>query len=113
MKRWPRIPKVRKEKIFLSDYKEEKKGMEKLTKRLGSSLRDEMLRLWREYRTKSTPEGRLLSQINVLAVLIQSLLYEKINKNCSAAPIWEWAFESCDNDPCFEFLDELKKKFYK
>ena len=98
---------------FKDAYKEEKKAMEKLTKRLEPSLRNEMLQLWKEYRTKSTPDGRFLSQINVLAVLMQSLLYEKGNRNFSSSPIWEWAFEACDNDACFRFLDGLKKKFNK
>jgi putative hydrolase of HD superfamily len=112
LKKWPRIPKQKKQKIFLSDYKEEKEAMERLTKKLGPSLRDEMIQLWKEYRTKSSKEGYLLSQLNVLAVLIQALLYERMDKNCSAVPIWEWAFETCDNPFCFKFLEELKKKFY-
>ncbi len=113
LKRWPRISKEKKQKIFLSDFKEEKEAMERLTKKLDPQLRNEMIQLWREYRIKSTPEGYLLSQLNVLAVLIQALLYERIDKDCSAAPIWEWAFESCDNKTCFGFLEEIKKKFYK
>jgi putative hydrolase of HD superfamily len=113
LQRWPHIPKEKKQKIFIADYKEEKKAMEKLTKRLEPSIRNEMLQLWKEYRIKSTPEGRFLSQINVLAVLMQSLLYEKGNRNFSASPIWEWAFEACDNDACFRFLDGLKEKFNK
>jgi putative hydrolase of HD superfamily len=113
LKKWPHIPKEKKQKIFIADYKEEKKAMEKLTKKLEPSIRNEMLQLWKEYRIKSTPEGRFLSQINVLAVLMQSLLYEKGNRNFSASPIWEWAFEACDNDACFRFLDGLKEKFNK
>lgn len=113
LKKWPRISKEKKRKIFLSDFKEEKKTMERLTKKLEPSLKNEIIRLWKEYRTKSTPEGHLLSQLNVLAVLIQALLYEKRDRKCSAAPIWEWAFEACDNKECFNFLEELKKKFYK
>ena len=113
LRQWPHVTKIKKEKIFLSDYKEEKQAMERLTKKLEPSLRKEMIQLWKEYRTKSSPEGRLLSQINVLAVLMQALLYEKGNKNHPAAPIWEWAFESCDNETCFEFLEEAKRKFYK
>jgi len=113
LKKWPHIPKEKKQKIFLSDFREEKMAMKKLTKKLKPELRNEILQLWKEYRTKSTPEGRFLSQINVLAVLMQSLLYEKGNRNFSASPIWEWAFESCDNSDCFNFLSGLKKKFNK
>ncbi len=113
LKRWPRLLKGKKQKIFLSDYKEEKEAMERLTKKLDPKLKNEMINLWKEYRTKSTPEGYLLSQLNVLAVLIQALLYERVDKDCSAAPIWEWAFEACDNKTCFGFLDQIKKRFYK
>jgi putative hydrolase of HD superfamily len=113
LKKWPRISKEKKQKIFLSDYREEKGAMEKLTKKLEPSLSNEMIQLWKEYRTKSSREGYLLSQLNVLAVLIQAILYERIDKDCSASPIWEWAFEACDNKNCFGFLEEIKKKFYK
>jgi len=113
LKQWPHILKIKKEENFFLDYKKEKKAIERLTNKLEPKSRNEILQLWKEYKTKSTPEGRMLPQINVLSVLIQSLLYEKRNKNVSAVPIWEWAFEVCDNETCFSFLDEVKKKFSK
>ena len=113
LKKWPRIPKMRKEKIFFLDYKKEKEAIGKLTKKLEPKSRNEIMQLWKEYKTKTSAEGHLLPQLNVLGVLIQALLYEKKDSKCSAAPIWEWAFEICDNEDCFTFLDEVKKKFYK
>lgn len=112
LKKWPRLPKMEKRKIFLADYKEEKRALEKLTKKLCLPLRKEMIQLWQEYRTRSTPEGHFLSQLNVLAVLLQALLYEKQYKSFSAAPIWEWAFEISDNPVNFKLMDEMKKRFY-
>ncbi|KKL46580.1 hypothetical protein LCGC14_2344120, partial [marine sediment metagenome] len=51
--------------------------------------------------------------LNVMAVLLQALLYEKKKKKFSAVPIWEWAFEISDNEVNFKLMDEMKKKFYK
>jgi putative hydrolase of HD superfamily len=112
LKKWPRLRKKKKTRIFLKDYKEEKKAMKKLTSKLSPALRKEMVQLWKEYRTRSTPEGHFLSQLNVMAVLLQALLYEKEDKNFSATPIWEWALEISDSPINFELMSEMKKKFY-
>lgn len=111
LKRMVRLPKADKEKYFFKDYQEEKKTLGKLTSRLTPSLKKEIIQLWEEYRTKSSPEGYFLSQFNVLAILLQTLIYEKKDKNFLAAPVWEWAFENVDNPLALKFLGELKKKF--
>ena len=112
LKRMLRISKKEKRSIFLKDYREEKKSLEKLTLNLEPQLKREMIQLWKEYRTKSSPEGRFLSQLNVAAVLFQGLIYEKKYKNFSAAPLWEWAFEVSDDPLILEFLEVMKQKFY-
>lgn len=112
LKRIPRLTKKQKESLFLKDYREEKRSLEKLTSKLGPALKWEILQLWKEYRTKSSPESKFLSQLNVAAVLFQGLLYEKKYKNFSAAPLWEWAFEVTDDPLILEFLEAMKEKFY-
>jgi putative hydrolase of HD superfamily len=112
LERMIRLSKKEKEWIFLADYKKEKKAMKKLTKNLDFSLKKEIIQLWHEYRTRSSPEAKFLTQLNILAVLLQGLLYEKKYKKFSAAPLWEWAFENCDDEICVSLMDEMKKKFY-
>lgn len=112
LKKMIRFSKKEKEWMFLEDKKEEEKALKKLTSNLNYSLQEEMIKLWREYRTKSSPEGCFLSQLNVLAVLLQGLLYEKENKNFSPAPLWEWAMEVCDDPICLRLMEEMKEKFY-
>lgn len=113
LKKMLRLSKREKEWTFLKDYQKEKKALGKLTFKLKPSLKKEIVQLWKEYRMKSGPEGHFLSQLNVLAILLQGLLYEKKYKNFSATPIWEWAFEICDDPICLNLLEEMKKKFYK
>ena len=112
LKKMFRLSQKEKERIFLKNYQEEKRALEKLTFKLSQGLKREMVQLWKEYRTKSSPEGRFLSQLNVAAILFQGLLYEKRYKNFKAAPIWEWAFEVCDNPLILDFLEEMKQKFH-
>ncbi len=112
LKKWVRLSQAEKAEQFAEDFKEEKEALENLSRNLKPPFKKEIIDLWREYRTRSSPEGSFLSQINVLAVLLQNLLYERQNNKFSAAPIWEWAFEKCDNQLCFDFFDEVKKKFY-
>lgn len=112
LKRMLRLSKKEKRSIFLKDYREEKKSLEKLTLNLEPALKKEMIQLWKEYRTKSSPEGKFLSQLNVAVVLLQGLLYEKKYKNFSASPLWEWAFEVSDDHLILDFLEEMKQKFH-
>lgn len=111
--KWPRLSKIEKEKKFLKDYQKEKTALEKLTQSLPTSLREEIIQLFNEYKNASTAEARFLNQVNVLAVLLQSLQYQKKDKELPVGFLWEWAFEKCDDQMCLEFIEELKRKFYK
>jgi putative hydrolase of HD superfamily len=112
LKKMIRLSKRKKEWIFISDYKTEKAALEKLTQKLDHLMKKEIIQLWHEYRTKSSPEAKFLSQLNILAVLLQGLIYEKRYKNFTAFPLWEWAFENCDDEICVSLMEEMKKKFY-
>jgi putative hydrolase of HD superfamily len=110
--KWPRLSKKEKSKIFIEDFREEKKAFKKLSSKLKPPFKKEIVKLWEEYRTRSTPEGHFLSQINVLAVLLQALIYKRKNKSFSATPIWEWAFEISDGPINFDLMEQMKKEFY-
>jgi len=112
LKKMVRLSREKKAEIFFKDYQQEKKTLEKLTSKLPPSFKNEIIHLWKEYRTKSSPEGRFLSQLNVLAVLLQALLYEKEDNNFFSAPIWEWALENVDHSQVLLLLKEMKSKFY-
>lgn len=112
LKKWVRLSQKEKTKHFIETLQKEKKAFEKLALKLKSPFKKEVISLWKEYKTKSTPEGQFLSQVDVLSVLLQALIYEEKEKDFSSAPIWEWAFEQCDKNICFEFFDEVKKVFY-
>jgi len=110
--KWPRLSKKEKEKKFSKDYKKEKTALQKLTSKLPEPLNEEIVQLFKEYKTTSTPEARFLNQLNVLAVLLQGLQYQKEDKDLPVDFLWEWAFEKCDNAACFDFMEILKQKFY-
>jgi len=112
LKKMIRLSKKEKKWIFLTDYKVEKKAIEKLTKKLDSSLKKEIFDLWHEYRTRSSLEAKFLGQLNILAVLLQGLFYEKEYKEFTASPLWEWAYENCDDEICVSLMEEMKRKFY-
>jgi 5'-deoxynucleotidase YfbR-like HD superfamily hydrolase len=109
-KSWHRLPEDEKARRFLREYKKEKRATLKLTSGLEPDLKKEIIGLWDEYRTIRSPEALFLSQVNVLAVLFQGLLYQKRSK-VSANPLWEWAFEKCDDPIILEFLQALHKNF--
>jgi putative hydrolase of HD superfamily len=109
-----RLSSKQKRKGYLKDFKIERIAIERVTKKLDPSIRKELINLWKEYRTRSTPEGRFVSQLNSLAVLLEALSYETVHKKSfSSAPIWEWTFEMSDSVSSLELMDAMKKKFYK
>ncbi len=110
--KWPRLFQKEKQKKFKQDYKKEKAALKKLTKNLNQPLREEMLKLFDEYKTLSSPEARFLNQLNVLVVLLEGIQYEKEDPSISIDFLWEWTYEKCDNSLCLDFIEELKKKFY-
>jgi len=111
--KWPRLSKKEKVEKFLRDFEREKAVLRQLTQKLPKFLREEMIQLFEEYKMTSTPEARFINQINVLAVLFQALQYQKEDKSVPIDFLWEWAFEKCDNTTCFDFMEELKRKFYR
>jgi len=111
-KKWLRLPRKEKEKIHLQQYKKERVVLEKLTSKLEIPLGKEIIRLFDEYKTVSSAEARFLNQVNVLAVLLQALLYWEKDKKLQIDWMWEWAFEKCEDPIILEFLDTLKEKFY-
>jgi putative hydrolase of HD superfamily len=112
LKKWPRLPEMEKTKRFLREYEEEKEALKRLTKNLNKDFKKEVIGLWREYRMAANQEAIFANQVNVLAVLLQGLLYQEKYKKFSAQPLWEWAFEKCDDPILLRFLDALKEKFY-
>jgi 5'-deoxynucleotidase YfbR-like HD superfamily hydrolase len=112
LKKWPRLPEKEKARRFAREYKEEKEAFLKLTFGLEKNLKKEIINLWDEYRRVTTPEAHFLAQVNSLAVLLQGLLYQKKYRGYLVDPLWEWAFEKCDDPIALEFLDALKEKFY-
>lgn len=107
-----RLSREEKRRIFLEDYNKEKRALERITQDLSPSLRKEMIDLWEDYKNKRSKEAYFLNQLNTLAILLQGLLYEKKYKHFSAKPLWEWAFEVCDDPLLISFMEEMKKRFH-
>jgi putative hydrolases of HD superfamily len=109
--KWIRFSKKEKEKLFLKDYKQEKRALQKLIKNLPADLKEEIFMLWDEFKKNQTKEARFLNQVDVLVTLLQALFYWQRNKNFPIQPWWEWSFERIEDPLCLEFLAIMKKKF--
>ena len=110
--KWPRLFKKEKQRKFLKDYKKERKALQKLVKKLPSSLKEEMIELFDDYKTLKSAEARFLNQLNVLAVLLQGLQYHQADPSVSIDFLWEWAFEKCDDNICLYLTEEFEDRFY-
>ncbi|MBT9169596.1 MAG: 5'-deoxynucleotidase YfbR [Syntrophomonadaceae bacterium] len=112
LKKWIRFSKKEKMKIFLENYKKEKEALKKLVLGLPPDLKKEIIQLWHEFKNLSSPEAHFLAQLHILANLFQALQYWRKDKRFPIGAFWEWAFEVADSQMSFEFIGELKKKFY-
>jgi 5'-deoxynucleotidase YfbR-like HD superfamily hydrolase len=111
LKRMIRLSVNEKRSIFENDYKKEKEALTRLVSFLDSKLKNEIIGLWQEYRFKKSKEAKILSQLNIVSILLQGLIYEKRYKNFSSFPLWEWAFEAIDNSFINSLLESIKKVF--
>lgn len=112
LEKWIRLSQREKAKNFSASLEKEERALKKLVSSLKKPLQKEIVYLWKEYKTKGSPEAQFLSQLDVLCVLLQALLYAKEEENFSPKPLWEWAFEQCDRQVCFDFFDAVKEEFY-
>lgn len=111
LKKWIRLSKKEKAELFLKDYQEEKAALEKMVSGLDSGQKKEIIQLWDEFKTGSSPEGYFLNQMEAMVTLFKALYYFNKKDNFSIGPFWEWALESSDSQINLEFMEELKKKF--
>ncbi|MFH1841193.1 MAG: HD domain-containing protein [Candidatus Nealsonbacteria bacterium] len=112
LNQWPRLPKSKKEQIFLEKYKKEKKGLEKLILKLPPKLKKEIKDLWNDYEKGLTREGRFVRQLDRVENLLQALEYWKKDKSFAIDPWWIQIEELIDDPVLLEFMDELEKKFH-
>jgi len=112
MKTWPRFATNEEEKRILGKYKKEKKAFQKLTSKLPTKLKKEIMKLWLEYEKKLTPEGRFFHQADRMENFLQAYEYWKKYKNPPLGPWWLWAREFFDDPTLLKFMKVLEKKFH-
>lgn len=108
--RWRRIILKKKEKIFYKKFKKEKKALEKLLSFLPSSIKNEILSLWLDYREGKSKEAKFVSQLDVLENLLESVEWRRETRKFPVAPWWEHAEEEISDEKLLEFLKEIGKK---
>lgn len=91
----------------------EAKGLNQLTEKLSSSLRQQITSLWREYEKNKTPEAHLAKAVDKLEVLIQhnqaSLkTWNKTERKKEVALYHGDKF--CEYDPTIKALKDLVRK---
>lgn len=109
--RWVRLTLAEKQSAFRRQMRERNATVAKLTAPLGSLLRNELRRLYREFTEGRSRKARFLVQTSISELLLQALQYRAADRRFPIAPWWEWAYESADNPLTLEFMEALKKKF--
>ena len=111
--KWPNFTPTQKRKKDLNKYKKEYKSLEKLVSGLPGGLRKEILNLWEDYEKGLSREGRLVKQVDKAENYLQGMEYwAKYGK--IRHKLWQrWAEETFNDPVVCEFIEGVKKKFYK
>lgn len=110
---WVRYSLKMKQRIFARTYRKEKCAVEKLVERLDPALKKEILSLWEELKHNHTGEAHFVGQVYAVETLLQALQFYREDKSLPIEAWWEWAFEHCDAQFTFDFMDALKQEFYE
>jgi putative hydrolase of HD superfamily len=110
---WPRLSKKEKERLFFKKYRKENKALRKIVSKLPKKLKKEIIDLWNEYESGSTPEGRFVRQLDRVENLLQALEYWKKGKKFKIEPWWIQIEELVDDPLLLDFIKALEKRFHK
>ena len=108
---WPTSLKKTKEKMFLADYKRERKALERLTLNLPAGLKREMIGLWDQCKRQTTFEGTFVSQVYWLTTYLQALQYYKVDKKFPVLGWYEQMRQYIYDPQLIEFMHLEEKKF--
>lgn len=108
---WPKFPKKEKEKIFKEDYQTEKKALERLSFKLPYSLKNEIMKLWDDFKWQISKEGKFVNQIYWIQTYFQALEYLKKDPKFPIRSWREQMIQIVDDPLLLEFFKELEKKF--
>jgi len=112
MKTLPRFPAFKKIELADEKHRKEWAALKKLTLKLPTKLRKEILGLWLDYEGGLTKEGRLVRQVDRIEDLLQALEYWKKDKKFPIKGWWVWAKEFFDESLLLEFMNFLDEKFH-
>lgn len=109
---WVRYSLKMKQRMFAKGYHKEKCAVEKLVEHLEPAIKKEILSLWDELKRNHTGEAHFVGQVHAVEALLQALQFYQKDPLFPIEIWWEWAFERCDTQFTFDFMDALKKEFY-
>ena len=113
LKKWPRFSKSEDIERLLEKHKKEWKSLVRLTSKLPSETREEIINLWLDYEECLTKEGRFVRQVDKIENLLQALEYWKKDKKFPIKPWWVEIKETIDDPLLLQFIDTLDKKFHQ
>ena len=110
--KWPRFSKSKKLKNFREKYKKERASLIKLTSKLPTAIKKEILSLRLDYERGLTKEARFVKQVGRLNTLLQALEYGKESKRRPYKSWWIGSKEIMDDPILIEFMDVLERRFH-
>lgn len=108
LQKWARLSMKERKRAANKKRKVEEKALLNLLKFLDKPIKREIFQFWLEYENGSSPEGKLVRQLNRVETLIQALEYfkEKTSQNW-----WEWAEEIAEDKIVLDFMKTIEERF--
>jgi putative hydrolases of HD superfamily len=113
LEKWPKFTPQQKREKHRIKYKRELQGLNRLTKTLPASLREEIRQLWKDFEEGKTKEGRFVKQIDKMENFLQGMEYWK-EQGKIHYQLWDrWAKEILDDKIILSFKEAINRKFFK
>lgn len=109
--KWPRATKSEKVKHRGEKHKREQGSLVKLTAKLPSGIKREVLGLWLDYEEGRTKEARFVRQANRIQTLLQALEYGREQGIQVYKSWWIGSKEKIDDPLLIQVMEELEKRF--
>lgn len=111
LKNWPKFTPTLKRKKYKEKYKRELQSLKKLTSKLPSNLKAEIITLWLDFEEGLTKEGRFVKQVDKIENLLQGLEYWKKYGKIQRHLWLRWIKEIIDDPVLLEFVKTIENKF--
>jgi putative hydrolases of HD superfamily len=108
--RWRRLSLEEKQKRYKEKFQKEQAAMRKLTLKLASDIKREILGAWADYQSMGSPEAKFVVQVDRAENLLEAFEQFERNRKFPTQPWWEHADEVIEDKDLHDLLEVISQE---